>query len=215
MTPGAGVPADDVIAGREGSLSAWKTQARSFLLLDKPQTPACGAHGRAGPGAPPCCCAVCPWTSHLPSLGFLMGPRALQAPAVDSLTSSHSRSPGSAGSGREAGVPQKAVISGSQLPPQLPLLVRKSSGDGWPSSRALWPVPVLEAGCAWGLEPPALPHSRAVASEELPNVSALELPQEAVEELGGTEGTPGCRPSWPVTRSRSLNLHPGFGAARL
>lgn len=57
MTPGAGVPADDVIAGREGSLSAWKTQARSFLLLDKPRTPACGA-GEGGLGTLPCCWAV-------------------------------------------------------------------------------------------------------------------------------------------------------------
>ena len=57
MTPGAGVPADDVIAGREGSLSAWKTQPRSFLLLDKPRTPGCGT-GEGSPGTLSCCCAV-------------------------------------------------------------------------------------------------------------------------------------------------------------
>ena len=57
VTPGAGVPADDVIAGREGSLSAWKTQPRSYLLLDKPWTPGCSTR-EGSLGTLPCCCAL-------------------------------------------------------------------------------------------------------------------------------------------------------------
>lgn len=141
---------------------------------------ACGA-GRAGPGALPCCCAVCPWTSHLPSLGFLDGTQGSASTCRDSLIQFPLEIPRLCRVRQEAGgAPEGwAVISGLSSHPRLPLLLRKSSGDaGGCLPSALWPVPVLEAGGA-RLEPPAPPPPGCVASEELPMSLRLELPQEA------------------------------------
>lgn len=122
---GRGVPADDVIARREESLSAWKMQALSFLLLDSPLMPAHGT--RAGEVCGPCLAVVLCDLEQVtaPLWASLWSSMALGAPPVDTLISPHQKSSVSGGSGRKAGVPGEGVVSSSQLFPHLVLQDRR------------------------------------------------------------------------------------------